>query len=255
MAIQAELNYDSRNASNIGFPLTGGGSEFSSINNVRFDQSFINLQSEKNMNQQALFHQQCQSQSFFAAHVEKQRQEVDQFIRSQNERLRVVLQEQRKQQIEMIVRKMEAKAWVLMAQKDEEIARASTKKMELEALLRKMEMENQTWQRMARENEVMVATLNNTLEQVRERASCFPAAEDEGSCCGGGESFPAAEARACLDGEKMVMSCRNCGCSGETCVLFLPCRHLCCCTNCEASLDLCPVCKTPKKATIEALIF
>ncbi|XP_010548114.1 PREDICTED: probable BOI-related E3 ubiquitin-protein ligase 3 [Tarenaya hassleriana] len=255
MAIQAQLNYDSRTANNIGFPLIGGGSEFTPMNNAGFGQSFVNLQSLKSMNQQALYHQQCQSQSFFAAHMEKQRQDIDHFIRSQNERLRFVLQDQRKQQTEMILRKMEAKASFLITQKDEEIARASNKKMELEALLRKMEMENLTWQRMARENEAMVETLNNTLEKIRERA-CYPAAaeaaEDEGSCCGGGESFPAVD---CLDGEKM-MSCRNCGSSnGETCVLILPCRHLCCCTKCEASLDLCPVCKTPKKATIEALIF
>uniref|UniRef100_A0A1J3CEC5 Putative BOI-related E3 ubiquitin-protein ligase 3 n=1 Tax=Noccaea caerulescens TaxID=107243 RepID=A0A1J3CEC5_NOCCA len=265
MAIQAQLSYNAApNANQIGFPLIGsggGGSEFSLVNNdggigLGIDQSFSdnNLQSQKDFNQQTLFHvfhpQQNRSQSFLDVHMEKQRQEIDQFIRLQNERLRYVLQEQRKQTMEMILRKMEAKALVLMTQKEEEMSKALSKNMELEDLLRKMEMENQTWQRMARENEEMVATLNSTLEQVRERAAtCYDesaaAVEDEGSSCGG-DSSPA---------KKMSSCCVNCGSNGVTRVLFLPCRHLCCCTDCEAGLVLCPICNTPKKNRIEAFIF
>ncbi|VVB10259.1 unnamed protein product [Arabis nemorensis] len=250
MAIQAQLN-----ANQIGFPLIGGvgSSEFSLINNnggigIGIDQS-----------QQTLFRHQQQSQqyrssqSFLDVHMEKQKQEIDQFIRSQNERLRYVLQEQRKQEMEMILRKMETKALVLMTQKEEEMSKALSKNMELEDLLRKMEMENQTWQRMARENEAMVATLSSTLQQVKERAAATShdlaeaEAEDEGSYCGGGDSFPAKK--------KMSSCCWNCGSNGETRVLFLPCRHLCCCTDCEAGFVLCPICNTPKKNRIEAFIF
>ncbi|CAE6158699.1 unnamed protein product [Arabidopsis arenosa] len=265
MAIQAQLNYNASNANQIGF----GGSEFSLINNngvigIGNDQSYHhvnNLQySQKDFNQQALFHhqhqqQQFRSQSFLAAHMEKQKQEIDQFIKIQNERLRYVLQEQRKQEMEMILRRMESKALVLMNQKEEEMSKALNKNMELEDLLRKMEMENQTWQRMARENEAMVQTLNSTLEQVRERAAtCYDAGdaevEDEGSFCGGegdGNSFPAKK--------KISSCCCNCGSNGVTRVLFLPCRHLCCCVDCEEGLVLCPICNTPKKNRIEALII
>ncbi|EOA17232.1 hypothetical protein CARUB_v10005505mg [Capsella rubella] len=266
MAIQAQLNYNATNANQTGF----GASEFSLINNnggigIRNgnDLSYLNiLQSQKDFNQQALFHhqhqpQQPRSQNLLAAHMEKQRQEIDQFIRIQNERLRYVMQEQRKQEMEMILRKMESKALVLMSQKEEEMSKALSKNMELEDLLRKMEMENQTWQRMARENEAVVQTLNSTLEQVRERAAaCFDAdaaveAEDEGSFCGGeggGDSFPA---------KKMMTSgcCCNCGSNGVTRVLFLPCRHLCCCTDCEEGLARCPICNTPKKNRIEAFVL
>lgn len=90
MAIQAQLN-----ANQIGFPLIGGGvgsSEFSLINSnggigIGIDQS------QKDLNQQTLFHhhhhqhqhqnQQYRSQSFLDAHMEKQKQEIDQFIRIQ----------------------------------------------------------------------------------------------------------------------------------------------------------------------------
>lgn len=165
-----------------------------------------------------------------------------------------MLQEQRKQEMEMILRNLESKALVLMNQKEEEMSKALSKNMELEDLLRKMEMENQTWQRMARENEAMVQTLNSTLEQVKERAAtCHDAGaavEDEGSFCvggGDGDRFPAKR--------EISRSCLNCGSNGVTRVLFLPCRHLCCCTDCEDGLLLCPICNTPKKNRIEAFIF
>ncbi|KAL0872548.1 hypothetical protein Bca101_022253 [Brassica carinata] len=232
MAIQAQLNYNASNANQMGM-----------------DELFMNnnsLQTQKDFNQHALFHhqhQQSRPQSFLDVQMEKQRQEIDQFIRIQSERLRYVLQEQSKQAMETLLRKMEAKASVLMAQKEEEMSRALSKNMELEDLLRKMEVENQTWQRMARENEAMVATLNSALEQVRERAvTCH---NDEGSFCGGDDSTPET---------KISGSCLNCGSNGETRVLFLPCRHLCCCTGCEAGLVLCPICSTPKKNRIEAFV-
>lgn len=91
MAIQAQLNYNAPNVNQIGF----GGSEFSLINNnggvgIGIDQSYVNnLQSQKDFNQQALFHhqhqqqQQSRSQSFLAAHMAEQKQEIDQFIKIQ----------------------------------------------------------------------------------------------------------------------------------------------------------------------------
>ncbi|KAF3547577.1 hypothetical protein DY000_02009914 [Brassica cretica] len=251
MAIQAQLHYNASNVNQIGT----GGSLLNNNGGIGIDQSYTNnhnLLAQKDLNQHALFqHQQYRSQSVLDAYMERQKQGIDQFIRVQNERLRYALQEQRKQEMETMLRKMEAEALVLMTRKEEEMSRALSKNMELEDLLRKMEMENQTWQRLARENEAMVATLNSTLEQARERAAAATchneaiAVEDEGSCCGG-DDFPAKKVSSC---------CWNCGSNGETRVLFLPCRHLCCCTGCEDGLVLCPMCSAPKKNRIEAFIF
>ena len=224
------------------------------------------LYMNNNNQQHALFNQQ----SFLDALMEKQRQEIDQFIRTQvrnikiiiwcfenmgndkvliflgqSERLRYALREQRRQETETLLRQMEAKALVLMTRKEEEMSRALSKNMELEDLLRRMEAENQTWQRMARESEATVATLSSTLEQVKERA--VTCCKDEGSCCGGGDDS--------VPGKRMSGSCLNCGSNGETRVLFLPCRHLCCCTECEAGLIVCPICSSPKKNRIEAITF
>lgn len=129
--------------------------------------------------------------------------------------------------------------------------------MELEDFLRKLEAENQAWQRVAQENEAMVVSLNNTLEQYRERVSCclINGADDAESCCDNREEEEAESDGVDYEQIRMKMKvCKSCN-SRSSCVLFLPCRHLCSCKACEAVLDCCPVCRTPKKASIEALIF
>lgn len=179
----------------------------------------------------------------------------------QNERLRLVLQEQRRQQMAALVRRVEPKLSALLRDKDEEIARAAKRTVELEELLRRLEGESQAWQRVAQESEAMVVSLNQSLEQAREMAFTCPniGAEDAESCC-----EVAMENRDEEEGEEMKrrgesggkqgMLCKACN-SRSSCVLLLPCRHLCSCKACEAFLDYCPVCRTAKKASIEALIF
>ncbi|KAB1207512.1 putative BOI-related E3 ubiquitin-protein ligase 3 [Morella rubra] len=196
-----------------------------------------------------------------AAQFEKHRQEIDQYIRLQNERLRVVLQQQRKQQLAGLLKKIESKTLTLLRQKDEEIARAANRTMELEDFLRRLEAENEAWQRVAQENEAMVVSLNNTIEQLKESAPCGfnNGAEDAESCCDVNtereEQEEAEENRGRYEVEQREgMVCKSCN-HRSSCVLFLPCRHLCSCKACEALLDYCPICRSQKKASIEALIF
>ncbi|KAF2322723.1 hypothetical protein GH714_029537 [Hevea brasiliensis] len=200
-----------------------------------------------------------------AAYDEKQRQEIDHYIRLQNERLRFLLQEQRKQQLALLMKRIESNALPLLRQKDEEIARAAKRIAELEDFTKRLEMESQVWQRLAQENEAMVISLNNTIEQLREKASCCfeNGAEDAESCCDmNREEAEETEVknRVFVDDNvteeeraRKKMVCRGCN-SRNSCILFLPCRHLCSCKACEAFLDSCPVCQTAKKASIEAIM-
>ncbi|OMO74525.1 hypothetical protein CCACVL1_16648 [Corchorus capsularis] len=206
MAIQAQLYSE-----NIGFPLCGSQDWIDNGCGGGFNNQFWfgGLQQKPSLQQLQQLQQfqqlQNQQQSILAASsfknngnnnnrdsvmsssnlVEKQRHDIDQFIRSQNERLSLLLQEQRKQLVAVLVKKIESKASVLLRQKDEEIAKATNKTMELENLLRKLEFESQAWQRVAQENEAMVLSLNNTLEQLREQASCCfnNGVDDAESCC------------------------------------------------------------------------
>ncbi|KAL3613943.1 hypothetical protein CASFOL_042017 [Castilleja foliolosa] len=174
-----------------------------------------------------------------SAHIENQKSEIDFFIHSQNERLRIALQEQRKQQISALMAKYESKIQFLLTQKEEEIEIAAKRSIELQGFLKKMEIESQTWQRLARENEAMAASLSSTIERLRETAAVNNAADDAESCDGGEQTA------------RMV--CKSCN-YREACVIMVPCRHLCSCRECDAFLGSCPVCMTVKKASIEALI-
>lgn len=213
--------------------------------------------------------------------IDRQSEEIQQFLRSQNERLGLVLQEQRRLQMQALLKRLESRAQALLFQKDHEMARASQKTAELEELLRKLEYESQAWQKIAQENEAVVASLKMALEQqLRERASCGSndgdGAEDaESYCCGAdrdgtgteevqGQGYGAVTTGGVKGGwrrERMTTmtttttatACRACN-SRAPCVLFLPCRHLCSCNACAPFLDRCPLCATAKEGTVEALL-
>ncbi|KAI7981588.1 putative BOI-related E3 ubiquitin-protein ligase 3 [Camellia lanceoleosa] len=139
-------------------------------------------------------------------------------------------------EITLILRKYKPKTVVLLKQKDEEIAKAMNRAMELEDFLRKMEIKNQTWQRVAKENESVVVSLNSTIKQLRENKCLANGIEDTESCCdvmiyrGDNET---GENRGYEKNQqeneehsKRKMVCKSCN-SLNSCVIFLPCRHLC----------------------------
>ncbi|KAK7351931.1 hypothetical protein VNO77_11716 [Canavalia gladiata] len=205
------------------------------------------------------------SQSF-AVEFDAQGDEVDHYVRSQNEKFRILLQNQRKQQLEDFLKKVELNALYVLSQKDEQIAQATKKRVELEEFLTRLEAENQSWRRVAQENEAMVLSLHNTLEQMKERAFYGMAMEDAESCCDENigteeEEEETGENRLCYGGGteeeqigKKTMICKSCN-SRCSSFMFLPCRHLCSCKSCEVFLQACPVCRMAKKSSIETLIF
>ncbi|WVZ18042.1 hypothetical protein V8G54_005364 [Vigna mungo] len=100
-----------------------------------------------------------------------------------NEKLRVFLQEQRKQHMAELLKKMESNALHLLRQKDEEIVEAAKKTRELKEFLRRLEVEKESWRKVAEENEAMVLCLHNNIERMKERAVHGMTSEDAESCC------------------------------------------------------------------------
>ncbi|BAT77455.1 hypothetical protein LR48_Vigan04g256200 [Vigna angularis] len=201
----------------------------------------------------------------FATQLDEQR-EIDHYIRSQNEKLRVFLQEQRKQHMAELLKKTELNALHLLRQKDEEIVEATKKTRELKEFLRRLEVEKESWRKVAEENEAMVLCLHNNIERMKERAVHGMTSEDAESCCDDNVGITASmgegtgEKRERHGGvgeveetRKKTMDCKRCN-SQKSCFMFLPCRHLCSCKTCEPFLQVCPVCSTPKKSSIETLI-
>lgn len=260
MAIQAQLCSD-----NFGFSLGGPTNWMDS--GYGFNESCFNLPQRQNSlqrTQNPCFqdgsglisdHKNDQDLGFpmnVLPQIEMQRLEVDRFICLQNERLKLALQEQRKQQILLLLRKLEAKAEYLLKQKDEEISKAMNRTGELEQFLRTIEIESQNWQRLANENEALVSSLNNSIERLKENQCFTNWVEDAESCCDEetGEENRGGENEE-QNARKMLCKCCN---SRNSCVVFLPCRHLCSCRSCQGFLISCPVCGVVKKASIEAVM-
>ncbi|KAK7312261.1 hypothetical protein VNO77_36011 [Canavalia gladiata] len=198
--------------------------------------------------------------SIFAGQIEKQCVEIDQYIRFQNEELRYTLQEHGKQQLGALVKRLESYSVDILKVKDEEIAQTAKKRIELEEYLNNLEAENRKWRRVAREKETMALTLYKTLEEMREGvyySNYKVVANDAESFCDENRENEGMEEEAMNENEENkrgVMLCKSCH-SRTSCFLFLPCRHLSSCKVCNAFLEACPVCRMPKKATIETLIF
>ncbi|KAI4350268.1 hypothetical protein L6164_004739 [Bauhinia variegata] len=226
--------------------------------NMFFDTNVVVSNSKVNHGNNPNVSPMLNSQSL-AAQFENQRQEIDQYIELKNENLRILLQEQRKQQLATLFKKLESQALYLLSQKDEELTQAATRKLQLEDFLRRLEAENQAWRRVAEENESMVLSLHNSLEEMKEKAFYHGfVAEDAESCCDetseGTEENRVRDAEDQISRKTMMMVCRGCN-SGSSSFLFLPCRHLSSCKACEPFLEACPVCGEPKKASIETFDF
>lgn len=136
----------------------------------------------------------------------------------------------------------------LIKQRDDDILKAASRNMELQTHIKRMEIEIQKWQRLAHENESMVASLNGTIQRLRETN-----VEDAESCCFLEEEEDEGNKTGDQETRKMMMICRCCN-SRNSCVVMLPCRHLRSCKFCDAFLDSCPVCNQVKKFSIWALV-
>ncbi|QCE16918.1 hypothetical protein DEO72_LG11g3937 [Vigna unguiculata] len=133
-----------------------------------------------------------------------EQREIDHYIRSQNEKLRVLLQEQRKQHMAELLKKMELNALHLLRQKDEEIVEATKRTRELKEFLRRLEVEKESWRKVAEENEAMVLCLHNNLEQMKERAVHRMTSEDAESCCDDNVGITISMGEGTGTGEKRV---------------------------------------------------
>lgn len=285
MAIQAQLYAD---ADNLVFSLGGSQDLLLMENAGGFNESSFNLQQQQQMqfmqlqnNMQQNMNRTCSfdknvllpenspSMVFdqsLAPQMKKQRLDIDPLISLHSERLRIAFQEHRRQQT-ILLKKYESEAQIILGQKDEEIAKAANRARELNDFLQRMESENQAWQRLAKEKEAIIVTLNNTITQLREKA-CLACngVDDEESCCDiiinnttTAETETETVRRTVAGHESehntRKMICKICNNSRNPCVIILlPCRHLCSCKFCLPYICSCPVCNMPKKGSIEALL-
>lgn len=138
-------------------------------------------------------------------------------------------------------------------EKELEIENMNRKNKELGDRIKQVAMEAQSWHYRAKYNESMVNVLKSNIQQLIEQGT---AQAREGS----GDS-EVDDAVSCSNHPRIVggpgdqefqnlpPKCRACN-GKEVSVLILPCRHLCLCINCEGFVDVCPVCRVRKTASV-----
>lgn len=196
------------------------------------------------------------------------------------------LEERQQQQARLLVSAIREGVMKKLNEKDEQIQRMGKLNLALQEKVKSLYIENQLWRDLAHSNEATANSLRTNLEQVLahvsdERFSTGGVAaagleDDAESCCGsnfhmeggGGadneEQSSSGKRKLALQGMRKVAMeaydnnnggggnrrCRMCG-ERESCVLLLPCRHLCLCTVCGSTLHhTCPVCNNPMNATV-----
>ncbi|KAJ0249381.1 BOI-related E3 ubiquitin-protein ligase 3 [Hirschfeldia incana] len=181
--------------------------------------------------------------------------DIDRLISNHVEIMRMEIEEKRNTQSRKIKEAIEQGLMKTLRAKDEEINHIGKLNLFLEQKVKSLYVENQIWRDVAQTNEATVNALRSNLQQVLadvERREEPTAAEDTQSCCGNNDEGDFDE-RWRLVGEAQDTitrtMCRSCG-KGEASVLLLPCRHMCLCTVCGSSLNTCPVCKSPKNASL-----
>lgn len=175
-------------------------------------------------------------------------------IRVQTEKLRVELEKKWRHHWSNTLHMVEERLQRIIKWKDEEIEKMSRRNTELEEKVKMLLMEGQIWKSLAQSNEATAISLRRDLEmaQVREGEGDSGPVEDSMSCCDW-EKKKEEEEEEDEEEEEKERSRRRChGCRrNEMCVLVLPCRHLCLCSDCDPQFESCPLCMSPKSATIK----
>lgn len=192
--------------------------------------------------------------------MQQQLEEIDQLINIHNEKVRIALEEKRQRHSRALVATVEEGIMRRIKAKEAELDKLNRRNLELEERVKQLSVENQIWQNVAKNNESIANTLKTNLEQVlaqtREQSMREgrgdSEAEDAQSCCHDGVDAEDAHTRTLRENRELMeqRTCRVCR-TNMSCILLLPCRHLCLCKDCESRLEKCPLCKSAKNASVQ----
>ncbi|KAI3675683.1 hypothetical protein L1987_85275 [Smallanthus sonchifolius] len=199
--------------------------------------------------------------------IYQQQLEIDQFVAQHTEKMRSEIEATRRRNTMRLIAFADEGINRLRS-KEDEIVKIGRLNSALEEKVKSLSVDNQIWQQMAQTNEatanVLRRNLHQILIQIQQQNNAGRVTGE--SCCGSnydGESHHRrtlgelniqnggndGDARSGDNNGRLKRWCRNCG-KEELCVLLLPCRHLCVCTACESSINVCPICKSTKNASL-----
>jgi E3 ubiquitin-protein ligase BOI-like protein len=189
---------------------------------------------------------------------------------TQNEQLKSFLDEKRQRHAHQLVAAVEETYTRKLREKDCELEKAKVQNHELMERFNQLNAESHHWQTKVRNAEAMVnhlqANLRANLQQAQQQFPLSNSHHQFNPCkegCGDSEGaddcassyvddINDAHTRAFNENRELreQRTCRVCR-THDVSMLLLPCRHLCLCQDCETQLHACPLCRTPKNASVQ----
>ncbi|KAL6524480.1 hypothetical protein OROHE_016151 [Orobanche hederae] len=183
--------------------------------------------------------------------IDRQTEEFGRYIKLQEENILKGVREINQRHTVSMLNALEKGFGRKLHEKEIQIETLNRKNKELGDKIKQVAMEAQSWHYKAKYNESVVNVLKSNIQQLMEQNMAHAR---EGS----GDS-EVDDAISCSDHprnqgtESRSMKCRACNMGGVS-VLILPCRHLCLCTDCDRFMDVCPVCRVMKTASVHVYI-
>lgn len=188
----------------------------------------------------------------------RQNDELDKYIRVQEETIRKGITQLKHRHTISILNALEKEVSRKLHEKDIEIENLNHKNKELVEKIRQLEAESQSWHYKAKENESFINLLKSNINQIllRGAATCLKEGcgesmvDDAVSSCKQNSLGPLANHGKKLPSSKESMNCKACK-GKEVSMLFLPCRHLCLCIDCDFFIEVCPICHVKKNGSLQ----
>lgn len=191
--------------------------------------------------------------------------EIEQLLKIQNDQLKSFFEEKRQRYSRHLVATMEEGFASRLREKDAEMDKVKRHNQDLMKRYTQFNAELHHWQTKAREMESMVSILRSNLQHAQQQAQ-FPLSLNQSKeGCGDSEADDCASSyvdnindahtRTFNENKELreQRTCRVCRCN-DVSMLLLPCRHLCLCQDCEGQLHACPLCRTPKNASVQVFM-
>ncbi|KAI9124965.1 hypothetical protein K1719_003581 [Acacia pycnantha] len=195
----------------------------------------------------------------------RQKQELDQYIQLQKEQLSKGLRDMKQKHTASLLTAIDKGVSKKIREKEVEIENMNRKNRELAEKIKQVALEAQNWHYRAKYNESVVNVLRNNLQQaisqgVEQGKEGFGDSEVDDAAstidpnnllsCHGVTMKSAGKKQ---QGSEEHMFCRACKVK-EVSMLLMPCRHLCLCKDCDAFLNVCPVCQMMKSASVQVFL-
>nr|GEZ14821.1 probable BOI-related E3 ubiquitin-protein ligase 3 [Tanacetum cinerariifolium] len=179
-----------------------------------------------------------------ASQMYQQQLEIDHFVAQHAEKMRSEINEMRMRSTQRMIIAANEGIMKRLKTKEDELTRLNQLNWSLEEKLQSLLVENQIWRELALTNEATANNLQQLLAQAQQQQNQTLVNDDnDGESCCGSCNY---EEDGCTNKVNKQL-CLQCG-KKSSCVLVLPCRHLCLCHVCESTTTICPVCNSTKSA-------